>query len=98
VKLDSIEQMILLLPTVLWHQRMRKYVKRYKKELFCNAEILCEEAGGIFYSMQQNYKKKLKREYNFLCLNIFKSYFTISATMYFADKNKVNLIYLSQKL
>jgi hypothetical protein len=39
---------------------MGKYVKRYKQEWFCNAEILCEEAGSISYSMQQNYKEKLK--------------------------------------
>jgi hypothetical protein len=32
------------------------------------------------------------------CLNIFKSYFTICDIMFFADKNKVNSIPLSQKL
>jgi hypothetical protein len=57
--------MILLLPTVLLHPRIGKYVKRYKQEWFCNAEMLCEEAWSIFYSKQQNYKKKLKTEYNF---------------------------------
>jgi hypothetical protein len=52
--------MILLLPIALWHQKVRKYVKYYKKECFYNAEIVCEEAGNYFYSMHQNYKKKIK--------------------------------------
>jgi hypothetical protein len=30
------------------------HVKRYKQEWFYNAEMLCEEGGHNFYSMQQN--------------------------------------------
>jgi hypothetical protein len=57
--------MILLFPTVLWQQKMWKYFKYYKKEWFYNAEPLCEEAGNNSYSMDQNYKKKLRIENNF---------------------------------
>jgi hypothetical protein len=58
-------QMILLLPAGLWHQRMRKYFKCYEQEQFCNAELLCEEARNNFCSVHQNYEKKLKTVYNF---------------------------------
>jgi hypothetical protein len=44
---------------------MQKYVKCYKQELFYNAKLLCEEEGNYFYRTHQNYKKKLKTEYNF---------------------------------
>jgi hypothetical protein len=37
----------------------------YKQEWFYNAEKLCEELRNNFYSMHQNYKKKLKIEYYF---------------------------------
>jgi hypothetical protein len=46
--LPAENQMILLLPTAVWHQRMRKYVKCYKQEWFYNAELLCEETGNYF--------------------------------------------------
>jgi hypothetical protein len=52
--------MILLLPTGLWPQRMRKYFKCLKQNLFYNAELLYEEAGNNFYSMYKSYKKKIK--------------------------------------
>jgi hypothetical protein len=50
--------MILLLPNILWYQKIQKYVKFYKQEWCYNAELLCEEAGNYFYSTYQNYKKK----------------------------------------
>jgi hypothetical protein len=87
------QQMVLLLPTVLWHLRMRKYFKCYKQKWLYNAELLCEEVGNSFYSVHKNYKKKLT-QYNF-CPKMFKCYVTICDTMYFADRNKVNFIHLS---
>jgi hypothetical protein len=56
----NLKKIILLLPTVLWHKIMQKYFKCYKQEWFYNADLLCKEAGNNFYSMHQNYKKKLK--------------------------------------
>jgi hypothetical protein len=44
VKIACIEIMVLLLPNVLWHKGLRKYVKCYNQERFYNAELLCEEA------------------------------------------------------
>jgi hypothetical protein len=40
--------MVLLLPNVLWHKRLQKYMKCYKQERFYKAELLCEEADVIF--------------------------------------------------
>jgi hypothetical protein len=40
--------MVLLLPNVLWHQRLGKYVKRVTSRKDINAELLCEEADVIF--------------------------------------------------
>jgi hypothetical protein len=49
-KLPVENQMILLLPTVLWHQGLLKYVKCHKQKWFYNAELLCEEVENHIYS------------------------------------------------
>jgi hypothetical protein len=34
---------------VLWHKRLRKYVKCYKQERFYNAELPCEEVEDLTF-------------------------------------------------
>jgi hypothetical protein len=43
VKLENRKMMLLLLPNVLWHKRMQKYVKSFKQEKYYNAELVCEK-------------------------------------------------------
>jgi hypothetical protein len=52
--------MILLLPSVLWHQRMQKHFKCYKQERIYTAEVLSEAAEKKIYHMLKKYKEKLK--------------------------------------
>jgi hypothetical protein len=40
--------MVLLLPNALGYKIMRKYIKCYKQEKYCNAELVCEEANVHF--------------------------------------------------
>jgi hypothetical protein len=59
--------MVLVLPNVLWHNGLQKYVKCYKQERFYNAELLCEEVDVTFTLQINKVKLRNKRiEYNIL--------------------------------
>jgi hypothetical protein len=51
--LPAENQIILLLTSVLWQQRMRKYFKCYKQEQIYNAEVLSEAVEKNFYRMHK---------------------------------------------
>jgi hypothetical protein len=55
--------MVLLLPNVLWHQRLGKYARSYKQERYYNAELLCEEVDVMFTVGGKKNGNKLKIEY-----------------------------------
>jgi hypothetical protein len=56
--LPAENQMILLVPAVLWHQRMWKYFKCYKQEWFYNVELLFEKMGYNLHTVCMKIARK----------------------------------------
>jgi hypothetical protein len=81
--------MVLLLPNVLWYQRLRKYVNCYEQERCYNAELLFEEVDVIFTACIIKHLK-IKNITQHFCLNILKSSLIIYESTFFVDKNKLN--------
>jgi hypothetical protein len=72
--LPAESQMILLVPAVLWHQRMWKYFKSYKQDWFYNVELLFEKVGYNIHTVCIKIApEKIKNTVYHFCLNIFKS-------------------------
>jgi hypothetical protein len=67
-----------------------------KKDLFYNAETLCEEVGTYYYSMHKKITSQ-EKGYNFILI-VFKPNAAPSETMFFLHKNEVHFVCLFQKL